>query len=81
MSSFGALHYICITLHYKHFIRFSELVWGCLQFEMPRDRLPGLRKEFANERKISKSECFMISHHMIFMLHDHYQQGFTIVSD
>lgn len=37
----------CITLHYKHFIRFSELVWGCLQFEMPRDRLPGLRKEFA----------------------------------
>ena len=35
------------SAHYRHFARFSELVGECLQFEMPKERLPGLRRDFA----------------------------------
>lgn len=35
------------SAHYRHFVRFSELVGECLQFEMPKERLPGLRRDFA----------------------------------
>lgn len=33
---------------HKHFVQLSELVRECLEFELPRNRLDGLKKDWAN---------------------------------